>query len=75
MKRLDPWAVAIELLVLVALVVVLTAEAMAPVPEAPDARERAARVTAQEAYYETLERYGDVEGAVEAARLVWEDAL
>lgn len=72
MKRLDPWAVAIELLVLVALVVVLTAEALAPVPEAPDTRERAAQFAAQEAYYDTLDRYGDVEGAVEVAKLVWE---
>lgn len=39
--------------------------------EAPTARERAAQFAAQERYYETLDLYGDVEGAVEAARVVY----
>lgn len=73
MRRLDPWAFAVELLVLVVLAIILTAEVMHPVPPAPDARERASQFAAQEAYYETLERYGDVEGAVEAARTVFEE--
>lgn len=72
MKRLDPWAIAAELLVLAALVLVLTGEALDPAPEPPSAQERAARFAAQETYYDTLDRYGDLEGAVEVARLVWE---
>lgn len=73
MKRLDPWALAAELLVLVLLALLLTAEALDPAPTPPTAQERAAQFAAQEAYYDTLDRYGDLEGAVEVARLVWEE--
>lgn len=67
----DPWGVLTWLLALAALVFVLTCEALRPVPQAPTAQERAAQIAAQERYYETLDLYGDVEGAVEAARVVY----
>ena len=71
----EPWAVAAWLLVLVVLALVLIGAAMHPEPEPPAARERAAQFCAQERYYEVLDRYGDMEGAVEAARLVYEEAV
>lgn len=69
----DPWGVLTWLLLLLAvLAIILTGEAMSPVPETPAARERAARFAAQERYYEAVGLYGDVEGAEEAARMVYE---
>lgn len=68
----DPWRALGWLVVLVLLVIILTSEAMSPVPEAPAAQERAARFAAQERYYEVVDLYGDAEGAVEAARMVYE---
>lgn len=56
-----------------ALALLLTAEARDPAPEAPTAQEWAAQFAAQERYYEVIDRYGDIEGAVEAARIVFED--
>lgn len=73
MRRVDPWALMAWLLVLAVLTLILIAEALDPAPEPPSARERAARFAAQEAYYDTLERYGDLEGAVEVARMVWKE--
>lgn len=72
MRRFDHWAVLTWLLVMVALVLVLTGEALAPAPDHPTAYERAAQFAAQERYYEVLDIYGDVEGAVEEARVVYE---
>lgn len=71
-QGLDLWAILAWLLVMVVLVLVLTGEAMSPAPEATTARERAARFAAQERYYEAMDLYGDVEGAVETARVVYE---
>lgn len=71
----DPWGVLTWLLLLAVLAIILTGEAMSPVPEAPTARERAAQFAAQERYYEAVDRYGDVEGAVEAARMVYDRAM
>lgn len=68
----DPWAVLAWIVVMAVLLLVLTAEALHPAPEAPTARERSARFAAQERYYETLDRYGDAVGAVEAARMAYE---
>lgn len=72
MRRVDPWALMAWLLVLAALALVLTGEALDPAPEPLSAQERATQFAAQEAYYDTLDRYGDLEGAVEVARMVWE---
>ena len=74
-KKRDPWRVAIWFLVLAVLVIVLTGEAAHPTPAPPTARERAAQFSAQERYYEVLDLYGDMEGAVEAARLVYEGEM
>lgn len=41
-------------------------------PEAPGERERMAQFFAQEEYYSTLGEYGDIQGAVEAAQVVYE---
>lgn len=71
-RRMDLWAVLVWIVVAVILVLVLTAEALDPAPEPPSDQERAAQFVAQETYYDTLDRYGDLEGAVEVARLVWE---
>lgn len=71
MRRVDPWALLAWLLVLAALALVLTAEALDPAPEPPSVQERAAQFAAQETYYDTLDRYGDLEGAVEVARMVY----
>lgn len=71
-EPMDGWALLAWLLVLATLALVLIGAAMDPAPEPPTARERAAQNAGQEAYYEVLERYGDREGAVEAARLVYE---
>lgn len=69
----DPWALAIWLLILAVLLLVLTGEAMDPVPAAPTARERAAQFAAQERYYEALDLYGDPEGATQAAKLIYKN--
>ncbi len=63
----------IALGLLLAVLLVTLAVTEVPEAEAPtDERERNARYQAQEAYYETLDLYGDVEGAVDAARIVFE---
>ncbi len=38
----------------------------------PKEADRAARFAAQERYYEVIDLYGDMEGAVDAARIVFE---
>lgn len=53
---------------LVTLAVTEVPEAEAPIGE----RERNARYQAQERYYEVIDLYGDMEGAVDAARVVFE---
>ncbi len=63
--------VALGLLLAVLLVTLAVTEV--PEAEAPtDERERNARYQAQERYYEVIDLYGDVEGAVDAARVVFE---
>ncbi len=65
------WLVALGLLLVVLLAMLAVTEV--PEAEAPaDERERRAGYQAQERYYEALDLYGDVEGAVEAARIVFE---
>lgn len=68
----DPWAVLAWIVVAVILLLVLTGEALHPAPEPPTAREVASRFYAQEAYYDALDRCGDLTAATEAAQLVWE---
>lgn len=65
----DLWGLVTWLLVLAVLLVVLTAEAMAPIPTEPTAQERAARFAAQEEYYRVVDLYGDVEGAARGLRI------
>lgn len=72
-RPIDIWGLLTWLVVAAALLLVLTGEALAPAPDHPTARERAARVAGQVRYYEALDLYGDAEGAVEAARAVYED--
>lgn len=56
------------LLAVVALLVVLSC----PCAEPPKETDRYAQFAAQEEYYRVMELYGDTEGAVEAARVVFE---
>lgn len=58
--------------ILVILALILVGAGMEPEVEPPSARERAAQFAAQERYYETVERYGDVAGAVETAKWVYD---
>lgn len=71
----DPWGLAAWLLVMAVLLLVLTGEALSPAPEPPTARERAARFSAQDRYYEVMDLYGDLTGATEAARLVYREVV
>lgn len=61
-------AVALALLLVVLLVTLSLTEADEP----PKEIDRWAQFVAQERYYEALDLYGDVEGAVDAARAVYE---
>lgn len=72
-RRFDPWAMLTWVLVMAVLVAILATEALSPVPELPTVRERAARFEVQEVYYNTLDRYGDITAAIQAAQLVWEE--
>ena len=63
--------VAFGIIVIAVLIGILAA--FADEPEPTPTQERYAAFAAQERYYDVLERYGDKEGAVEAAKLVWED--
>lgn len=59
--------------IIIAAVLLLILLGLANEPEPTPVEERYAAFAAQERYYDVLERYGDKEGAVEAAKLVWED--
>lgn len=72
--KIDPWAVLAWIIVMAVLLLVLTGEALSPTPEPPTAREMAARMAAQEEYYRVADLYGDLVGATEAAKLVYEEA-
>lgn len=71
---MDLWAVLSWIVVAVILLLVLTGEALSPAPEPPTARELAARMAAQDEYYRVVDLYGDLVGATEAAKLVYEEA-
>lgn len=72
-KRMDLWAVLAWIVVAVILLLVLTGEALSPVPEPPTARELAARFAAQEEYYRVADLYGDLVGATEAAKIMYQE--
>lgn len=61
---------AVALVLLVA--VLLVALALTAANEPPKEIDRRAQFEAQQRYYEILDLYGDVEGAVDAARAVFE---
>lgn len=66
------WTMLTWILLLVVFVLTLAATAMGPEPEEDGPVEYYARQQAGERYQEVLDRYGDLEGAAEAARLVYE---
>lgn len=71
-KPPNHWTMLTWILLLVVFVLTLAATAMGPEPEEDGPVEYYARQQAGERYQEVLDRYGDLEGAAEAARLVYE---
>lgn len=69
----EDWTMLTWLLALLAVfVVALVTTGLGPEPEEDGPVEYYARQQAGERYQEVLDRYGDLEGAAEAARLVYE---
>lgn len=74
-KPPNHWTMLTWLLLLVVFVLTLAATAMGPEPEEDGPVEYYARYQAGERYQEVLDRYGDLEGAAEAARLTYDEAM
>lgn len=62
----------VRLLALLTLLVVLVVTLSIASDEPPKETDRWAQYAAQEEYYRVMELYGDAEGAVDAARIVFE---
>lgn len=75
MRRFDHRAVLTWLLVMVALVLVLTGEALAPAPDHPTAYERAAQFFASQEYERMINLGADPWSAEQAAYIVYEEMM
>lgn len=69
------WVRVLGMIVLGVLVALLVIGAEDDMPEPPSVEVYRARAAAQERYYEAVDRYGDVEGATQAAELVYRDLM